>query len=206
MRDEEVIARTLRRTRGYWYDDGLSELAMGAVFAAIGLLFLVEGTGRIPPGASSLGLMAIVLGGALVSRRLVAWGKARLTYPRTGYVAYTRQRSPRSRLFTGVLGGAMGMLIAVLLVNAPAALAWLPALQGLLGAGVMLYMANFTGLARFYLVAALSALAGLAAALAGLGDMTGGGAYFLALGLALALSGLIALLRYLRQTSGVSES
>ncbi|MBI4492733.1 MAG: hypothetical protein HY690_08090, partial [Chloroflexi bacterium] len=139
-----------QRTRRYWYEDGLGELAIGCVVLLVGLLFLVEGlapTGLLPDHFSSLGLIVLVFGGSWLANRVVATLKARLTYPRTGYVAY-RRPTARRRILTGVAAGALGALVAGVLRAAPAALAWIPLLQGLLIAAFLLYLAHTLGLAR----------------------------------------------------------
>jgi hypothetical protein len=205
MQGDEVIERALRRTRGYWYEDGLSEIALGLIFAAIGLLFWAEGAGRVTAGLSSLGLLAIVIGGSLLGRWAVAAAKERLTYPRTGYVAYRRERSQHRRLATGLIAGGVSALVAFLTIGHPASLAWLPALQGLLGGGALLYGGAWLGLRRYWALALCSAAAGLACSLAGLGDLLGSGVFFLALGLAIAVSGLATLILYLRRTAPAAE-
>lgn len=145
--------------------------------------------------------MVIVIGGGLLARWAVAAAKERLTYPRTGYVAYTRERSKHRRLATGLIAGGVSGLVVFLAVGHPASLAWLPALQGLLGGGVLLYGGVWLGLYRYWALAAFSVGVGLACSLAGLGDVLGSGVFFAALGLAVAVSGLSTLALYLRRTA-----
>ncbi|MHB0869225.1 MAG: hypothetical protein ACYC66_10200 [Chloroflexota bacterium] len=200
------IERTVQRSRQYFYDDGLSELAAGAIFLAIGLLFLVEALatpGSLPGSFSAIGLVILVGGGMWLANRVVRWAKARITYPRTGYVRYRRPaRTPRQRAIVMALAAVISIATALLLSRlAPASLTWVPALQGLLVGGYMLYMGYNLGLARFYLLAGLSALVGAAASLAGLGDTLGSAAYFGAVGIALLCSGGVNLYLYLRRSS-----
>lgn len=199
------IDRAEQRSRQYWYEDGLVEIAAGCIFLAVGVLFLAEGLGALPSGASSLGLIVVVFAGMGVARRAVRWAKERITYPRTGYVRYRRPEGRRGYpMVTVAVGAGMAALVAALFGLAPASLAWIPALDGLLIGGFLLYSGHSLGLARFYLLALLSALVGVAASLGGLGDILGTGVYFAAMALALLLSGAIVLLRYLR-TSRLSE-
>ena len=144
------VDRAIQRTRQYWYEDGLTEIAVGCLFLAVGLLFFVEASLPPSPGAavlSALGLPVVVLGGFLIARRVVAWAKARLTYPRTRYVGSRGQRSPRARLDCrrGSSGGPVG---GAALAGA-GLLAWMPALQGVLVGAFWLYLAYSLSIVRF---------------------------------------------------------
>jgi hypothetical protein len=202
---ERQIDRAMRRTKRYWYEDGLSELASGVIFVLLALVFYLELAAPPWSGFSAIALPAIVIGGASVARWLVVAAKERLTYPRTGYVAYPRAKSARSRAASALVAGTLGISISLLLVNAPAALAWIPALQGLAIGAALLYLGNQLGLGRFYALAFLSVVAGTAASRAGLGDIAGSAAYFAVMGLALAAGGALTLRSYLRATEHVSE-
>lgn len=207
MNHEEAIERTIQRTRRYWYEDGLTEIAAGAIFLAIGLMFVAEAVGLLGPlgpGVSSLGLVAIVLGGGWLGRRAVVAMKERLTYRRTGYVANPRRRGVRSRVATAIVAGGMGALVSLLLVTAPASQALNPALQGLIVGGALLYFGYNLGLGRFVALAGFSALAGVSCSWYGLGDLLGSGVYFGSLGLVTMVSGAAALAFYLRQTRALA--
>lgn len=206
---QSQIDHAIRRTRRYWYEDGIIEIALGCIFLAIGLLFFVDAATPLGPSAagfSAIGLPIVVIGGSWIARRAVAAAKARLIYPRTGYVAY--RRPPRSRrLATGIVAGAIAALVVGLFRAAPASPGWIPLVQGLLiGGGFLLYVAYRLGLTRFHVLALVSVVAGGAAALGGLGDILGSGAYFGAMGVALIVSGALTLRRYLRQTQPLAEA
>ncbi|MHB1007558.1 MAG: hypothetical protein ACYC3S_18245 [Chloroflexota bacterium] len=209
MDAEHAIDRALQRPKRYWYEDGLSEMAGGSMFALIGALFLVEVLA--PPslaftGFSALGLPVLVLGGGWLQRRLLRLAKERITYPRTGYVAYPRVPRTRSRrLATTILAIGTAAVVSALFTSAPLSLAWIPALQGLLVGAAMLYFGRQLGLLRFFVLAAFSAAAGLASSLLGLGDLAGSAAFFIATGLALVVSGLWTLAVYLRRTQPPAE-
>lgn len=205
MDTERQIERVTQRAKRYWYDDGLVEMSGGVIFALIGLLFLSELFGPPWQGISALALPAVIIGGALVARRAVAAVKERLTYPRTGYVAYVRQRGLRTRAATAVVAVVVSVAVSFLIARVPAALAWMPALQGLVIAAALFYSGYSLGLGRFLVLAVVSAVAGVGAALAGLGDVAGSGAYFLVLGLAMFAAGGYALRRYLYATGPAGE-
>jgi hypothetical protein len=196
----QEMERGVRRSRQYWYDDGLTEIAAGCILVATGLLFLAEAQGLILPGASSIGLMVVVAGGMFVARRAVGYAKARITYPRTGFVQYQR-RPRRSRALAGGVAAFMGALVAALFATAPASLAWIPAVDGVLIGGFMLYLGHSLGLKRFYALAALSAAIGGAVSLSGAADILGSGIYFVATGLCVLASGGITLAAYLQRPS-----
>jgi len=201
------IAHATRRPWQYWYVDGLAEMAMGAIFAALGLVFLVESW--LPPGplltlVSMFGPVAAVVGVGLAMRRIVSAVKERLTYPRTGYVAYRKPGS--SHLATRfALGLAIGALVGTL-AALPKLQMWIPAITGLAIGGAHFYLAHRVGLPRLYLLAAVSAVLGTLVSLGRLGDLPGGAAYFIGIGLADILSGAVTLINYLRSTQPTGEA
>ncbi|MGQ9675890.1 MAG: hypothetical protein ACUVX1_09505 [Chloroflexota bacterium] len=209
MKDD--IDKAVKRTQQYWFIDGLTEIAVGVVFVLVGLLFLVESFA--PPDSplahiSALGLPLIVIIGWSVTSRLVSAAKARLTYPRTGYVKYrrppTRQRVNRFVVGAAV-GAGVGFVVATLALTAPASLAWIPALQGLIVGAFWAYFGWHFALTRFYVLAIVSVALGPATALAGLGDIRGNGVYFSLMGMAMIVSGGLALISYLRQTKAPGD-
>ena len=201
------IDEAMRRTRGYWYDDGLADIAIGCIFLIIALLFTAQTL--LPPGfargsLAALALPVVVIGGWLIAGKLVRMAKERITYPRTGYVAYARARR-RFRPLVGLVGGIIGASLAFLLSTRPAFIAWIPALQGILIGALFLVIAFQAGVVRYTALAALSALFGLGAALADVGDILGAAIYFGATGVALCLSGVLTLRHYLRHTEPPAE-
>ncbi len=195
------INQTVQRSRRYWYDDGLTEIAIGVILLAVGVLFLTEAFRLIPPGVSAIALPVIVIGGLWLAGLAVRAAKDRITYPRTGYVRYPRQtRRPRRLVLAVLVAAATAAVVAMVALLAPASLAWLPTLDGVLVGAGFLYMACSVGLVRFYILAFLSVVAGLTTSLSGLGDSMGSGVYFAATGAAVIVSGVVALTVYLRNT------
>ncbi len=191
-----------KRTWRYWYEDGLSEIALGVLYLAVGGLFLADALLPKGPGhvfLSTLGLPAVLIGGAWLGRRAVQAAKERLTYPRTGYVRYPRPGG-RRRLLSGTVAGLISALAVLLLRAAPSARAWLPGVLGLVIAASYLYVGQRFGLGRFLALAAFSAVAGVGASLAGLSMLEGSAAYFALAGTALVAGGAVTLRRYLRQS------
>ena len=200
--ETQDIDMVVQRTYRYWYEDGLTEIGTGCLFILIGLLFLVESILPVNSplqGISAFGLPVLVIGGMWVGRYVLRALKSRLTYPRTGYVAYRRQSSGR-RWSAFLVAGGIGALVAVLFIATPASLAWIPLLDGVAIAIVLLFLGYKVGLIRFYILAAISALAGAALSLSGIDDTAGTAAYFAGMGVALVASGVFALRTYLAET------
>jgi len=190
----------MRRTRRYWYEDGLVELAAGGLFLAIGIVLGAQGA--VPEGSPAYAILGmafplVIVGGMLLGRRLIPAAKARLTYPRTGYVTYPLP-SRRRRLFTTglavVVAAGLGAA-ALTLPQAPGGL--LVLLQGLL-LGVLLTILG-QGLPRFFMLGGWSAILGVGLSLLTTSEETASGALYGLTGLALVVSGGLVLASYLRR-------
>jgi len=200
----------MRKTRQYWYEDGLSELLGGLFFLAVGLLLLADWA--TPAGARwkwlwtpsfmILTIVAILLGRPVINRL-----KERITYPRTGYVAY--RHPPRAvRTRRAVLAGSVGAVVSLALVAVMAYRQEFGRVAPLLlGFGVALLLMRFgayTGLPRFFVLAAWSLTSGMALALLSPSMSFTIGLYYALLGLALGIAGGYTLRRYL--TAGLQPS
>ena len=197
------IEKIEKRTVQSFYDDGLFEIALGFIFLVFG--GYIFGQTIVPEGSplnavfSVLFVLVIVSSGFLVNR-IVRFLKRRITYPRTGYVAYKKKEpSPKRRLAAGIVGGVIAALFTLLAI-APSVKALLPALNGLLGAFAVLLFANKVGLIRFYILSAASAVIGIAVTAAGVGDSKGISLYWGLFGAGLIVSGLATLVVYLRKS------
>ena len=203
------IERAEKRTIQYFYSDGLFEIALGLVLLLLGGYFFAETAisegSAVKKVLSGLGVLVIVSAGFLIGRFL-RFFKRRLTYPRTGYVAYKKDRSPRSRRLAAIVGAVIGFLFSALIAISPSVRTLLPAINGLLFAVALLFFANKVGLARLFVLAAASALAGFAVTAAGVGDIKGLGLYYGIFGAAVIVSGLATLVAYLRKTRRPGES
>jgi hypothetical protein len=181
---------------------------MGGFFVLLGGYF---GAQVLLPEESLVGsmltpaLLLVVVGGGLLGRRLIGKLKERLTYPRTGYVAYKRP-SPNRRRVTALVAVGMGILVSALIASSPASQRWIPAISGLLIGVFWLFYAHRLGVARLYVLAPISAVCGVAITLAGFTEQTGLPLYYLSMGLILLVSGGWTLWSYLRRTSGTEEN
>ncbi len=198
------IEKIEKRTVQSFYDDGLNEIALGLIFLLLGGYFFAQAA--IPEGSplnpvfSALFVLVIMSSGFLVNR-FIRYFKRRITYARTGYVAFKKKEpSPKRRAAVMIVGGLMGGSLAALYILSPSLKALFPALNGLLFAVAVLLIANKVGVVRFYVLAAASAVIGVAVTAAGVGDIKGVSLYYGLFGAAVTLSGLAALVVYLRKS------
>jgi hypothetical protein len=197
------IEKIEKRTVQSFYDDGLFEIGLGFVFVLLGGFLFVQTA--LPKGstlAAIIGffLIGIIFLAAFLVNRVIRFLKRRITYPRTGFVAFKKQPvSPRKRLRAGLFGGFIGALFAVLLGLAPSLRTLLPALNGFMLALISFKIANRVGVARFFVLATLSAVIGFSLTAGGIGDSKGISLFYLIFGAAVVISGLAALVVYLRR-------
>ncbi len=193
------INRTVKRTSGYYFQDGIVEIFSGLVFAAIAALFFVEGFLDPPiPSFSAFSLPVILLVSMLVGRWVIPLFKERVTHPRTGYVEYSRLSGGRRLLVLAIAAG-MSVILAAVMMAARGLWPWIPLLNGLTIGSFLLFMAWMLRLSRFHALGCLSAAAGAAASLADLGETIGTACYFGIMGLVLFLSGVMVLRGYLQR-------
>jgi MFS family permease len=198
------IEKIEKRTVQSFYDDGLAEISTGLIFLLLGAYFFAQAAApersAFRSALSVLFVLVIVSAGFLVSR-ILRFLKRRITYPRTGYVAFKKKEpSSKRRAATMIVGGIIGAATAALYGLSPSFKVLFPALNGLLLAVAVLLIAGKIGLARFYILSAASAVIGLAVTAAGVGDIKGISLYYGLFGAAVTLSGLATLIVYLRKS------
>ena len=188
-----------RRTRRYWYEDGFVEIGMGILFAALGGLFVVGAvatTGALRALAVALSVLLVLLG-ALALRVAIRVTKERVTYPRTGYVAYRRPVS-NSRVLIAVLVVVIGTSVS--LAGSAGTPGRILALQTLTLAAALAVPALRFGLRRFYALAIATLAAGCVAASLGLSETGGSALLYGGAGVAIIVSGAWTLRSYIRHT------
>ncbi|MBE9473833.1 MAG: hypothetical protein IMY85_03015 [Chloroflexi bacterium] len=195
------LNQVTRRVRQYWFADGLAELSVGGAFIVLGLYFYLQST--LPSGSLVLltiqaGFVVLLFGVIFLSRYLVSKFKARLTFPRTGYVSYNRA-SKKQRIVSAGTAILIVALNLALFLNTPLSLNWIPAITGLIVGIVWLISAIRVGLIRFYLQSILSLLLGVGLSLARLETYQSLAVYYAAMGIVLLISGGVTLAKYLRQ-------
>ncbi|RPI95323.1 MAG: hypothetical protein EHM40_03470 [Chloroflexi bacterium] len=210
------LSEVERRVTRYWYTDGIVELVGGVMLVLLGIYFTLQGSlARFLGGNSLFGIilqmgffLLLFLGGGWINQWLVNLLKARLTYPRTGYVEYQTDRGRSSKgkwiLFIALSAGIAAFM--VLLASLFQAFDAMVALTGLLGAWVfMILRTRSSGLARFYVLAGVSVILGLALSVTGLSISYNAGLFYGLMGICVSISGGWTLRRYLQHNSPPAE-
>ncbi len=198
------IDTIIQRTQRYWYVDGLSEMYGGLLVLLLASYYLA--LQRFASG--SLGALLLGIGQPLII--LLAWWpggrivralKERITYPRTGYVAYSEKRNRRSRLATAaivalVVAAVVAILETVFRVSENTVPVIIAAILGL-----FLAMLGWRlNLVRFYVLGVYTFLLGIVTSMLPLVGMEQNAFLLGFFGLGLIVSGAYTLVHYLRTT------
>jgi hypothetical protein len=192
---DEIVA-VQRRAKGYWFVDGLAEMAGGISMLLCGaLLYASVATGLDWLGTAALGVLVVAFP---VSAWAVRALKERITYPRTGFVAYPPPS--RVRVFAAAAFGFVvaGLLIPVQAIAHGGRVSVIVLSFGLAVGAFTAVRAWRTGAPRFYVVAAALVVASAILATNGAGTEDAIGLIFVFYGATLVVSGAITLAQYLR--------
>lgn len=197
---DKNINQVMRRTRQYWFSDGLVELSVGLLFLVLGIHFYLQST--LPEGsllllALQVGFVLLLFGAIFLSRYLVNKFKTRLTTPRTGYVSYKRA-SRKQRLVSIIIISIIAVLNAAVFLTTPISLNWVPAITGLVVGSLWLISAVRVGLLRFYLQSILAYLLGILLSFSSMEIFLSLALFYGFIGGVLVLSGGWTLVHYLR--------
>jgi hypothetical protein len=196
------------RVQRYWNVDGLHEIAIAILFLLTAVIVWAGDSASLPKfwrGAAGVAFPIVLMGGIFLEPSVVRAIRNRLTFPRTGYVAFGKA-PVRQQGIAGVLAFCVAVAVAVLLARSSVEdlQGWLaPALSVLLG-GFTVWMGRRYGLPRFLAVAVFSVAAGFAIGAAGLPLSESMAAYWLAMGVAMLTSGTLALLHFLHAAPAAS--
>jgi hypothetical protein len=197
------IEKIEKRAVQSFYEDGLTELALGLIFLLLGGYFFAQAAapeGSALEGALTILFVLVIISSFLLVNRILRFFKRRITYPRTGYVSFKKKvHSRKRRVATAIVAMIISAGLAALYGMSPSARLLLPAVNGLLFAVAVLLFANKVGLVRFFVLAAASAVIGVTITAAGIGDTKGVSLYYLVFGAAVIVSGAAALIVYLRR-------
>jgi MFS family permease len=197
------VRKIEKRTIQSFYEDGLTEIALGLIFLLLGGYFVAQAAvaagSPLEDALTILFVLLIVTAGFLVNR-LLRFFKRRITYPRAGYVAFKKKApNPRRRTAAAVVAMIISASMVALFSLSLSFRALYPAVNGLLFAVAVLLVANRIGLVRFFALAALSAVIGVALTVAGIGGFKGISWFYLLFGAAVLISGFSALIVFLRR-------
>ncbi|MFZ1548719.1 MAG: hypothetical protein WAT12_16775 [Candidatus Nitrotoga sp.] len=202
MNDE--TSQIEQRLRRYWYKDGIGEMMGGVMFLVLAAYFSLQqylGDESFIGGMLQAGLVLLLIGGVYVGRRVVNSAKARITYPRTGYVEY--RTNSRNAVLMRVLAALTAMTVAsvsIIVVRRFDSIDAMVAVTGLLVAVIFAVKQGLTsGLGRFYFMSALSIVLGGVLSVSGLVRGYNLGLFYGLMGLAFVISGGLTLKSYLRE-------
>ena len=213
------IQETQKRLIRYDYVDGTPDLAFGGLFLLMTIIYAIlaafPGLSNSP--FSSIIIWAVFGGGGFLIGWLPQRLKERVTYARTGYVAYRRQGRPIKPWARWTIRIGAPILVIVLL-----ALMFLnrqkfpaqsqdvnylnPGLLGFMFSGILAVIGWKIALPRYYLIAAITLLTSIVLLFSGPGGNPGLAMLCGAMSLVLFASGGITLWRYLRRNPLSAES
>jgi hypothetical protein len=194
-----------QRVKRYWYTDGIGELISGGMFILLGIYFAAQqylGENSLVGGLLQAGLVIFLIGGMAIGRWLIKALKARLTYPRTGYVEYQvdRRNTNRRRILAGVAAFLIASLSVILARQVPSFFNITLALTGILVGIILIFLqGRSSGLERFYILGGISFVLGIILSLSGLPDGYSLGLFYSLMGFAFTISGGIVLRQYLQE-------
>jgi hypothetical protein len=201
---KDNLADVEGRVRRYWFTDGIGELMGGALFLLLGLYFAAQQYfGDQSPAGAILqsGFIVLVIGGMFLGRWMINQLKARVTYPRTGYVEYRvkDQNHMRRRIIAFAL--AMGVaMFAIIITRSISTIDSMVALTGLLVSVILLFNQGWAhGVGRFYLLSAVALILGIVLSVSGLDRGYNLGLFYGLMGTAFVVSGGLTLRRYLSE-------
>lgn len=201
------IKELQKRTKRYWYTDGLHEIAFGFICLVLSLYFLAQvllPQGSLLANLLTAGFVLLLLGSAFLTRWIVTTLKERLTYPRTGYVSYAKPAA-RYNWLSAILGLLFAILLVTFFATHPASLAWMSAASGLVFAAVWAALGYRLGLSRFYLLAGAALIFGAIPTFTGMQEILGLATFYGLIGLAMFVSGGLTLKSYLENTQPATE-
>jgi len=202
--ENNEIKQVEQRVKRYWYSDGIAELASGGLFVLLGIYFGAQGflgEGSFVSIILQVSLVLMMVGGIFGVRWLVNTLKARLTYPRTGYVEYrVNEKDAKIRRYV-VAGVAMIIAVAsIVLIDYIRNLDSMVLITGLLVGVIFIALrGKSSGLGRFYLLGGFAIMLGVTLSFSGLGQAYNLGLFYGLLGLAIMVSGGVVLRRYLNE-------
>jgi hypothetical protein len=192
------------RVKLYWYTDGLAELLTGGLFILLGVYFGVQGYLGENSSMSvflQVGLVLLMMTGAISVSWLVNTLKTRLTYPRTGFVEYRADEpDARQRRYT-VMAVSIILLIASmnLFKYIPGFDSMVLVIGTLAGVVFLMLRGKSSDGKRFPVLGLFSILLGIGLSLSRLSEVYRLGLFFGLFGIASLVSGGLVLGGYLNQ-------
>jgi hypothetical protein len=191
-----------QRVKSYWYTDGIAELASGSLFIVLGLYFAIQGyfgESALISVILQVSLVLLMVSAVYGIRWLVNTLKMRLTYPRTGYVAYrVNERGVRQRRWVVAAVALIIAMASMVLVDYMRGLDSIVLVTGILVGVIFIALrGRNSGLKRFYFLGGLAILLGLFLAYRNLPQAQSLAIFYGSLGVAIVISGALVMRRYL---------
>lgn len=207
---KDTTADVEGRVRRYWFTDGIGELMGGGLFLLLGLYFSAQQYfgDQSPVGAIlQSGFIVLVIGGMFVGRWMINQLKARLTYPRTGYVEYRMKDKNNMRRRTVAFAIAMAVAMsAILITRSVNTIDSMVAMTGLLVSVILLFNQGWAhGVGRFYVLSAIALILGILLSVSGFARGYNLGIFYGLMGILFLISGGLTLRRYLSENPMPAE-
>ncbi len=203
---EQSLQEARGRAARYDYEDGTIEIGHGAVYAVLGVLlwlFDAMSTGGQYKWLYAVGVLAFSFVSAAVVGSLVSRYKQRITYPRTGRVHYERPASAEA--WDAILLIGASLLVAGGAIFIEGRYTGVGAIVGATIALLLFFAGRRALLARMQWIALLPLLIGLVSAYLGIDDTFASALIMAGAGLALLLSGILAMRSYLAANPDPTE-
>lgn len=205
------LNKTKLRAIQYYYIDGTFEFTFGGLCLFLAGFFFIKET--VPNSRSgnlfNLALMVVIPLSAMLINRLIVRFKEKVTYPRTGYVAYQSEKGSQRRVRLALkLGTAfiVGGVFAFYVTRTPQALDWMSALTSAAFGLVLAFIGFRTRLLRFYMLGLLVLLSGLLLSILGYGNISGLALFYGLTSLILFVSGGLTLWSYIHRNPPSDEA
>jgi hypothetical protein len=207
---EDLVTNSKRRALQYQHVDGTFELNFGgAMLLMAGCLFILNKF-AISNDLLLFAPLVVFVGGIYLIDDLVQRFRLRVTYLRTGYIAYQKprptKRSTRMMIWFGIPFITLTLLVLIFLNRSKVPMAsqdyvliLFPSFAGLLFTGLWMVVAWKTSLPRFYLTAAVALLVSVWIFINGIADKTGMSLLFGLMGVDLCIAGSLTLRQYLHK-------
>jgi hypothetical protein len=218
---KDLVTGPQKRALQYQHIDGTFELTFGGAVLLMGGCFYVISRITLPDSFTANNLLPFTpliafVGGAILIDYLIQRFRARVTYPRSGYIENKKpqplKQSTRLFIWIGILILTM-MVETLIFLNRSKIPAQnqdnfsftMLAFSGLLFSGLWAIIGWKVVLPRFYLIAALSLLTSAGLIFNGIGGYPGWAILLGVMGAALLISGGVTLWQYWRNTPLPSE-
>jgi len=207
--EKDTWNKTLLRTIQYRFEDGIIELVMGMMFLLVGIYFYLTATMENSQLAEVLtaSFVLLFIGGWYLMQYLIRSLKERITFSRTGYVAYRKGQGKRSvRIIAAIVIAVLtGGLLVFAQIKTPQEWNLLPAFSGLVIAIILGLMGLQSELPRFYILAVISLILGGVFVPINLSNDLATASYCGAIGVVLLISGGTILRQYLLKNPAQTE-